>query len=380
MGEPAESGLQFGGRFVRLARGPHQVNGQGDGTDGDKQNQRGTPMAFAWCLICAAGVHGVHLGGSVSAVIWGRARWATVAGADVSGPCLLLVGTVRSEIAVSRIPDKGAKPPTGRPECHHRASASRAAPRPARARPAVWWGVGTASGNRYPANWGDGTMGLAENRIAGAEAIEVALQCTPKGSSNKGGKIVLKEGKPHPHSIEGRLPSRKKIPSIKDSRDYRAEITQDWSKSFQAGGTVEQLTKIMHRATAARITGMGNCVEQASIAFVYLYQKGVRPLDFMKFSAKGFDHGWLVIGRDANASEDLSTWGADAVWCDPWGADNGLLFSVAALVNGTANVEDIHYFRYAVNCKEAGIRYINALSLKQIVTKGKPELIYRAGA
>jgi hypothetical protein len=237
------------------------------------------------------------------------------------------------------------------------------------------WTACVSSGNRDTANWGNGTMGLEQNLTDGRRAIEVALQCTPKGSSNKGSKIVLKEHTPHPKSIEGRLPFRKKIASIEGSRDYRKELTQNWQQSFEAGGTAGQLTRILHRATAARITGIGNCVEQASIAFVYLYQNGVRPLDFMMFGANGWDHGWLVIGRDANATEDLSTWGADAVWCDPWAVDNGLLFSVAALVNDTITIAD-HHFGYA---KSIYVRNFARLNLKQILKLGQPMLIYRAG-
>ena len=83
-------------------------------------------------------------------------------------------------------------------------------------------------------------------------------------------------------------------------------------------------------------TRYGNCFEQAVIAFVSLYEKGVRPIDLMEFDNddQGYDHVWVVIGLHAGWQPDnLRSWGQEAVWCDPWQAE-GVVFPVDDLVKG----------------------------------------------
>ena len=71
-------------------------------------------------------------------------------------------------------------------------------------------------------------------------------------------------------------------------------------------------------ATAAEGTGCGNCGEQSATAFIYLFDHGIRPLDWMALQDPG-DHAFVVIGRIAGSNEtDPNTWGASAVVCDPW--------------------------------------------------------------
>ena len=53
------------------------------------------------------------------------------------------------------------------------------------------------------------------------------------------------------------------------------------------------IDKIRIIAQAARTNGCGNCGEHAATAFTYLYDHGVRPLDYM--SLKGADHAFVVI-------------------------------------------------------------------------------------
>ena len=78
----------------------------------------------------------------------------------------------------------------------------------------------------------------------------------------------------------------------------------------------------------------GNCQEQAEIALLHMYDAGIRPLDLMFFSAVGYDHVWVGVGLHAGwESGNLRSWGADAVWCDPWQGD-GMAFSISDLVKG----------------------------------------------
>lgn len=79
-------------------------------------------------------------------------------------------------------------------------------------------------------------------------------------------------------------------------------------------------TATMLRAWAAKAAelGCGNCGEQAAVAFMYLADRGTRPLDYMALVKPG-DHAYVVIGRSSQSrASDYTTWGEDAVVCDPW--------------------------------------------------------------
>ena len=65
--------------------------------------------------------------------------------------------------------------------------------------------------------------------------------------------------------------------------------------------------------------GVGNCGEQAAISFTELYNRGVRPLDYMWLTNR--KHAFVVIGRKSDSGEDPSAWGDEAVICDPWNND-----------------------------------------------------------
>ena len=84
-------------------------------------------------------------------------------------------------------------------------------------------------------------------------------------------------------------------------------------------------------ATLARRYGCGNCGEMAAVAYMYLLQRGCRPLDYMDLyvtprtrpGAAGHPrpvaiHSFVVIGFAGDADVARCGWGADAVICDPW--------------------------------------------------------------
>jgi hypothetical protein len=71
-------------------------------------------------------------------------------------------------------------------------------------------------------------------------------------------------------------------------------------------------------AATAENVGCGNCGEQSATAFVYLLDKGVRPLDWMALESPG-DHAFVVLSRASGSDDhDPSTWGPAAMVCDPW--------------------------------------------------------------
>src|SRR5262245_22217434 len=77
--------------------------------------------------------------------------------------------------------------------------------------------------------------------------------------------------------------------------------------------------KIRLNVAVASRYRVGNCEEQASLAFDFLEKLNVRPLDYMVLG--DCDHGFVVIGRTGDAAQpDL--WGDEACVCDPWANDD----------------------------------------------------------
>jgi hypothetical protein len=54
----------------------------------------------------------------------------------------------------------------------------------------------------------------------------------------------------------------------------------------------------------------------AAIAFLFLSERGIRPLDYMCFDGK--DHAFVILGRPASTLVgEFSTWADKSVPCDP---------------------------------------------------------------
>lgn len=71
-------------------------------------------------------------------------------------------------------------------------------------------------------------------------------------------------------------------------------------------------------AARARHFGCGNCAEHAAVAFVYLEDKKIVPIDYLGSVTDG-DHAFIVIGRAHGSKKtDIKTWGSRAVVCDPY--------------------------------------------------------------
>ncbi len=60
----------------------------------------------------------------------------------------------------------------------------------------------------------------------------------------------------------------------------------------------------------------GNCGEFSAAAFMYLYDRNIRPLDWC--GLKDADHAFVIIGRNAGDASDYTSWGNTAAICDPW--------------------------------------------------------------
>lgn len=61
----------------------------------------------------------------------------------------------------------------------------------------------------------------------------------------------------------------------------------------------------------------------AAIAFLFLSERGIRPLDYMCFDGK--DHAFVILGRPASMIVgDFSTWADKSAVCDPLRGEAGV--------------------------------------------------------
>ena len=81
-------------------------------------------------------------------------------------------------------------------------------------------------------------------------------------------------------------------------------------------GEKEGLDNLITPALLGLKFSWGNCECKAALAMLFLGNRGVRPIDMMSV---GDDHVLLVLGRSKGSNIlDVTTWGSDAVICDPW--------------------------------------------------------------
>ncbi len=95
-------------------------------------------------------------------------------------------------------------------------------------------------------------------------------------------------------------------------------------------------TYIERTAEIAKKWEVGNCMEQAAIAFDYLLKNTrARPLDYM--SRTDINHAFVAIGRSETSNiSDYKTWGDGCVVCDPWN-NKAYLASLAPLWGESAD-------------------------------------------
>lgn len=88
-------------------------------------------------------------------------------------------------------------------------------------------------------------------------------------------------------------------------------------KAYWFGNAIASPFGILTTCLMTQHYKIGNCQEQATLAFNYLNSKGVSSLELCHFI--GGDHAFVIIGREPNSDiRNPSTWGDEAVFCDPW--------------------------------------------------------------
>lgn len=100
--------------------------------------------------------------------------------------------------------------------------------------------------------------------------------------------------------------------------EMRQKVEDDlntWSKNNQASFGMKHYLDAS--ADWSKHYGCGNCGEQSALAFVYLRQQGVKPLDW--YQVNSFQHAFVIVDRASGSDpKNYLTWGNDAVVCDPW--------------------------------------------------------------
>jgi hypothetical protein len=93
----------------------------------------------------------------------------------------------------------------------------------------------------------------------------------------------------------------------------------EWQRLNAQPGGVQDVDDIRILSGLADSFGCGNCGEMTARTFMFLYELGIRPLDFMVLINPA-DHAFVVIGRKASPDNDNvgRNWGKCAVVCDPW--------------------------------------------------------------
>lgn len=153
-------------------------------------------------------------------------------------------------------------------------------------------------------------MGTREENMASAlEAIRFVKAKMKYGAKNKVKDIYRSRGN-----------------SISCLDEVRANIDRHYENTlkdlFEINQNAAGEREAEYTASAAAHFGCGNCNEQAALAFIYLRDKGIFPLDwvnklndFLIFGGHSF-----VIGREYGKLKPAE-WGQNAVICDPHGAE-----------------------------------------------------------
>lgn len=151
--------------------------------------------------------------------------------------------------------------------------------------------------------------------------------------------------------------ARSKLPfkSSNKLREGTMEVTFEgeevvWDRSVRqtvANKNIGMLEDKLPRSTLsaylleAESARAGNCTQYALLAFDYLRQKDVRPVQVVQLEEPG-DHVFTIAGKIAGELANMSTWGKEVFVCDPWAniaCDSRLyeLFWILKMINWNAD-------------------------------------------
>lgn len=152
--------------------------------------------------------------------------------------------------------------------------------------------------------WAERAVKYVENKI-------------PYGASNKPIDV-------YHTSQKGPSPDRPKVP--KDMNESVKSIRRFLPTLVQKEGLTDPVDKLRARAQLAAHLGVGNCNEQAAVAFDYLRTVG-RETGLACVGFPEHDHVFVVLGLPQKPPDNdkytfgqgpPASWGDEAVVCDPW--------------------------------------------------------------
>ncbi len=150
---------------------------------------------------------------------------------------------------------------------------------------------------------------LAKNLAAGLEAVRFVKGKMRFGAKNKVKDMWASKGE--------------SISCVDNLRDDLDKYQDHLSKAYASNQTAVLERQAEYAASAAAHYGCGNCNEQAALAFIYLRDKGIFPIDWVDKEnfLPGFGgHSFVVIGRESGKIKPAD-WGESAVICDPHGEE-----------------------------------------------------------
>lgn len=120
-------------------------------------------------------------------------------------------------------------------------------------------------------------------------------------------------------------------------------VIQRWNTGDEDVYTLSGILRVA--SYAENVAKTGNCREHAAVAFAYLYNQGVSPIEYVSYAEPG-NHSFVVIGRaSANPIRfDPRTLAAVVAVCDPWD-DRAISASEisSAMYSGWQNGFEVYY-------------------------------------
>jgi hypothetical protein len=129
------------------------------------------------------------------------------------------------------------------------------------------------------------------------------------------------------------------VAEVATARSYEDELLEEIKKKYGAE-SITCLVSSAIRAKAAERHGVGNCGENAAVAFLWLYlnRPRIRPLDYC--NRRNGNHSFIVIGSPVMPKfGNLEAWWQKGVICDPY---NNFAFTGRTAVLGKFGTTDVH--------------------------------------
>ena len=164
-------------------------------------------------------------------------------------------------------------------------------------------------------------MSISSYIAAANNACAHVRKMVPQGANNSGAQKIWRQ-----IPVYGWIKTQNIIANARDTYDAAKRSGE------LAEGDWKSYIELMAR-TAIQIKA-GNCGEQASLAFMYLKEAGVRPLEYFEYTDR--DHAFVILNRPLHTDvSNFAQWTEQAVVCDPWRDATGIAGMLAVWYRST---------------------------------------------